>query len=378
MATWAHINTFPNGSTGGIMMKEHHELLAAGEDSHVFWGRGRAAEDAMHEYRFSTDPEVYLDALQTRLDGRAAFHSKTATRRLLAKLDELKPDVVHLHNLHGYYVNVEMLFSWLASHQEVRVEWTLHDCWAFTGHCVHFTYAKCAQWKTHCAYFEQCPQLDTYPRSIAGSGSCRWCFDHKRAAFTSVPSERLTLITPSHWLANLVGRSFLKGYSVEVRHNTVDRSVFKPTSSDFRERYGLGDRFIVLGVASKWNERKGLQYFVRLARDLDSRKFAVVVVGLSKKQIKQVTRDAEFIVALPCTDSQVTLAEIYSASDVLLNPSAEETFGMNVAEAEACGTRAIVVEGSACAEVADPGSTLTVPMNMTGLAEKIRHLANQE
>ena len=121
MAVYAHINTVPNGSTGGIMMKEHRELLAEGEDSHAFWGRGRAAEDAAHECRFATDWEVRLDALQTRLDGRAGFHSKAAARRLLQRLDDIGPDVVHLHNLHGYYVNVEMLFGWLAAHDR-RVE----------------------------------------------------------------------------------------------------------------------------------------------------------------------------------------------------------------------------------------------------------------
>lgn len=141
MATWCHINTVPNGSTGGIMMGEHRELLARGEDSHAFWGRGRAAEDE-RECRFATDAEVRLDALQTRLDGRAGFHSKAATHRLLGRLDEVDPDVVHLHNLHGYYVSVEMLFGWLASHR-CQVRWTLHDCWAFTGHCAYEkTYAR--------------------------------------------------------------------------------------------------------------------------------------------------------------------------------------------------------------------------------------------
>ena len=145
MTVYAHINTVPNGSTGGIMMKEHKELLAAGEDSYAFWGRGRGIENA-NEMRFVSDLEVKLDVLQTRLDGKAGFHSKTATKRLLARLDEIAPDVVHLHNLHGYYVNIEMLFGWLANH-DCRVEWTLHDCWAFTGHCAYFTYAKCSEWK---------------------------------------------------------------------------------------------------------------------------------------------------------------------------------------------------------------------------------------
>ena len=152
VTVYAHINTVPNGSTGGIMMKEHKELLAKGEDSYAFWGRGREAENE-HEMRFATDFEVKTDVLQTRLDGKAGFHSVAATKRLLKRLDAINPDVVHLHNIHGYYINIEMLFEWLVK-QGCRIEWTLHDCWAFTGHCAYFTYVKCAQGKTHCTYSE--------------------------------------------------------------------------------------------------------------------------------------------------------------------------------------------------------------------------------
>ena len=356
MAVDVHINTVPNGSTGGIMMKEHRELLAEGEDSHAFWGRGRAAEDAAHECRFATDWEVRLDALQTRLDGRAGFHSKAAARRLLQRLDDIGPDVVHLHNLHGYYVNVEMLFGWLAAH-DCRVEWTLHDCWAFTGHCAYFTYVKCAQWKTHCAYSRPCPQLGTYPKTRS-KASCAWNFDQKKRLFNLLPPERMRLITPSHWLEGLVKESFLSKYPVEVRHNTVDTSVFKPTPSDFRERYGIGDRFMILGVASPWTERKGLPDFVRLAGELDSEMYAIVLVGLSEKQIKRLP---EGILGLPRTDSPQELAAIYTAADVFVTPSVEETFGMTVAEANACETFVVVPEGTACMEAVRPQMFFALP-----------------
>ncbi len=363
------INTVPNGSTGGIMLKEHREMLAAGHESYAFWGRGRAGE-AEGEWNFGSQFGVYADAALTRLDGKAGFHSKAATKRLLQRLDEIQPDVVHLHNLHGYYVNIEMLFDWLAAH-DCAVEWTLHDCWAFTGHCAYFTYVKCAQWKRHCAYKEPCCQLDTYPKTIS-KASCSWNFDQKKRLFTSVPTERMRLITPSQWLADLVRESFLVACPVEVRHNSVDTSVFKPTQSDFRERYGIGDRFMILGVASPWTERKGLADFVRLAGDLDSDKYAVVCVGLSEKQIKQVGKQ---LLALPRTDSAQELAGIYTAADVLLNPSCEETFGMNVAEAAACGTGAIVVEDSACAEVADSEKTASVNVDLSDLKATVVKLA---
>lgn len=354
VTVYVHINTVPNGSTGGIMMKEHRELLAVGEESFAFWGRGRDAEDE-HEMRFASDLEVKADALQTRLDGKAGFHSKAATKRLLARLDEINPDVVHLHNLHGYYLNVEMLFEWLAEH-DCKVEWTLHDCWAFTGHCAYFTYVKCAQWKSHCAYAKPCQQLGTYPKTYS-KASCSWNFEQKKRLFNLVPADRMKLITPSQWLADLVGESFLAKYPVEVRHNTIDTSVFKPTPSDFRERYGIGDRFMILGVASPWTERKGLADFVRLAGELDSEKYAVVLVGLSKNQVKEMPAG---IVGLGRTDSSQKLAGIYSTADVFFNPTTEDNFPTVNLEAEACGTPVVTYDTGGCAETLQREESCTV------------------
>ena len=342
VTVYAHINTVPNGSTGGIMMKEHKELLAAGEDSYAFWGRGRGIENA-NEIRFVSDLEVKLDVLQTRLDGKAGFHSKTATKRLLARLDEIAPDVVHLHNLHGYYVNIEMLFGWLANH-DCRVEWTLHDCWAFTGHCAYFTYVKCSEWKARCG--DSCAQLGAYPATFS-KGSCSWNYDQKKRLFNLVPADRMELITPSKWLAGLVRQSFLAKYPVEVRYNTIDASVFKPTPSDFRERYGIGSRFMVLGVASPWTERKGLADFVKLANGLNPEEYAIVLVGLSEKQLKELPAN---IIGLARTDSLRELASIYTAADVFFNPTREDNYPTTLLEAQACGTSALTYLVGGCAE----------------------------
>ena len=366
---YVQINSFYNGSTGTIMRGLHKELLAQGVDSYCFWGRRHDTIDE-HMWRFATDAGVYWHGAMTRLFDRMGFYSKRDTARLLARLDEIDPDVVHLHNIHGYYVNIEMLFGWLAKHR-CRVRWTLHDCWALTGHCAHFTYVKCAQWQSHCAYSKPCPQLDTYPKTIS-KANCARNYEDKRRIFTSVPPERMALITPSQWLADLVGQSFLKDYPVEVRHNTIDTDVFKPTSSDFRERNGVGDRFMVLGVASPWTERKGLNDFVRLAGELDSDKYAIVLVGLSEKQIRQLSRQ---LVALPKTESPESLAEAYSAADVFVHPGVEETFGMTVVEAQACGTPVVVAEGSACAEIADPDAAIEVSADMSTLRETIVKMA---
>ena len=341
---YVQLNSFYNGSTGSIMRGLHAQLSNCGVDSYCFWGRRHATIDG-HMQCCATKPEVYLHGVMTRLRDRMGFYSKRDTVRLLKRLDEIDPDVVHLHNIHGYYVNIEMLFAWLAAHR-CQVRWTLHDCWALTGHCAHFTYVKCAQWMTHCAYSESCPQPDAYPKTICKS-NCARNFEDKRRIFTSVPPERMTLICPSQWLADLVAKSFLKGYPVEVRHNTIDKAVFKPTPSDFRERYGIGDRFMILGVASPWTERKGLGDFVRLAGELDSDRYAIVLVGLSAKQMKSLPVG---IIGLTRTDSPQELAGIYTTADVFFNPTVEDNYPTVNLEAEACGTPVITYDTGGCRE----------------------------
>lgn len=360
---YVQINSVSNGSTGSVMKQIEQRRLAAGDECWRMWGRGRAAEND-HELKFGSRIGFYFDVIATRLDGRTGFHSCSTTRRLLAKLDEIDPDVVHLHNLHGYYVNVEMLFDWLASHR-CKVRWTLHDCWAFTGHCAYFTYMKCMQWRSHCACSEGCPQLGTYPKTYSRR-SCSRNFGDKRRIFTALPSERMTLVAPSHWLEDQVKQSFLKDYPIEVHHNAVDKSIFKPTPSDFRERYGIGDRFMILGVASPWTERKGLADFARLASELDRSRFAIVLVGLSRKQVKGLPSG---VVGIERTDSQHELAGIYTAADVFFNPTREDNYPTVNLEAEACGTPVITYDTGGCRETISKDSSVVQASFIDALLE---------
>lgn len=341
---YVSINSVPNLSTGAVMGQVTDERRAMGDECWCIWGRGRVAEND-YEYNFGSKIEFFIDVLQTRLDGRAGFHSKHSTKRLLKKLDEIGPDIVHIHNIHGYYVNVEMLFEWLVEHKDVKVIWTLHDCWAFTGHCSYFTYVKCEQWRRHCGKTENCPQPQRYPKTYAKS-SCVWNFEKKRDVFTRLPTERMTLITPSYWLEGLVKKSYLAKYPVEVRHNTIDTSVFRRTPSDFRERYGIGNRFMILGVASTWSKRKGLDEFISLANTLDPAEYAIVLIGLSSEQIRSIPQSVIGLGRKPIDE----LVEAYSAADVFVHPGVEETFGLVVAEAGSCGAKVIVMKDSACVE----------------------------
>lgn len=343
---YVQINAYSGGWAKSIVFGKHRELQDQGHESWVFWARGEHEQDE-HMQKIASHLEVCLDAFLTRIDGRAGFHSKGITRRLLRKLDEIDPDVVHLHVLLGYYINVKMLFEWLAAHR-CKVVWTLHDCWAFTGHCIHFTYAKCVQWQSRCAACASCPQKRTYPETFfGGDGSVEWSFDEKKRLFTKLPPERMRLIAPSRWLAGLVKRSFLAKYDVEVVLNTVDESVFRPTPSDFRVRYGVGERFLVLGVAGKWSEHKGLEDFVRLARELNAERFAIVVIGLSDRQIKATSGE---LVCLPKTSSLEELAAAYTAADVFFNPTREDNFPTVNLEAEACGTPVVTYDTGGCSE----------------------------
>ena len=349
---YAQINSVPYGSTGNVMFQTQRQRQEAGDECWAMWGRGRAAEND-HEFNYGTKAGFYLDVLQTRLDDRAGFHSKRATRRLLAKLDEIDPDIVHLHNLHGYHLNIEMLFGWLAARNQQTL-WTLHDCWAFTGHCAYFLPIGCDKWKTG-ACQGACPEQHEYPKTWLKGASARNYAD-KRRIFTMLPPDKLAFIAPSRWLAGLVGESFLSAYPVEVRYNEIDREVFKPTPGAVRERYGIGDRFMVLGVASPWTEKKGLGDFIRLAQELDD-SFRIVMIGLSSQQMASLPKN---IIGIGRTESKEELAAAYTAADVFFNPTQADNYPTVNLEAEACGTPVITYDVGGCAETVHDAESVVV------------------
>lgn len=328
------------GSTGRITAEKCRELMAQGHECVLAYGRDKANCDDIPTVCIGSKMAYTLHGLESRLLDDQGFGSRGATRRFLHWVREYDPDVIWLHNLHGYYLNLDQLFGYLKTCGK-PIFWTLHDCWSFTGHCAYFDYVRCHKWKTGCHH---CPQKKTYPASLLLDGSRRnW--EKKRELFTGIPN--LTLITPSQWLAGRVREGILGDYPVEVVYNTINTEIFKPTPSDFREKYGLSDKKILLGVASVWEERKGLKDFVALSGLLDD-SWKIVLVGLTREQQKTLPGS---ILALPRTNSMEDLARIYTAADVYVSPSVEETFGMTAMEARACGTEAIVYKDTACEEV---------------------------
>lgn len=329
-------------STGRICTDLAYQLENQGHEVKIAYGRVEDVPEKFQKYavRIGNNVDLKFHALRTRILDEHGFGSKKATKEFLKWADTYDPEVLWLHNIHGYYINIELLFDWIKSRPQMKVKWTLHDCWAFTGHCSYFTMAGCEKWKNMC---EKCSQKRKYPTSILIDNS-RNNFMRKKQAFTGV--KDLTLITPSKWLADLTRQSFLKGYPVEVHYNTIDTSIFKPTPSDFRERYGLQDKIIVLGVANVWEDRKGLFDFYKLAEMLDD-KYAIVLVGLSEKQIKDLPKN---IKGIQRTNSPQELAAIYTAADVFVNPTYEDNYPTVNLEAQACGTPIITYDTGGCKE----------------------------
>ena len=320
------------GSTGRICTDLAQEFEKNGDEVKIAYGRSGFVPNQFKKYavKIGSAFNVKVHALYTRLTDKHGLGSKKATKQFLQWADKYNPDLLWLHNIHGYYINYELLFQWIKSRPEMQVKWTLHDCWAFTGHCSHFIVAKCEQWKEGCV---KCAQKIRYPSSMFDN--CKNNFERKKQAFTGV--QNMVLITPSKWLAELVKQSFLKDYPIEVHYNTIDLNIFKPTPSDFRERYELTDKKIILGVASVWNERKGLDGFIKLSEMLDE-SFQIVLVGLTKKQLKKLPKN---ILGLEKTHSAKELAEIYTAADVFVNLTYEDNYPTVNLEAQACGTPCI-------------------------------------
>lgn len=321
-----HINTFPYKATGSIMLSIHRRLLQEGHESIAIWGRGREAENE-HEFSISDPIGVKVHGMMTRLADRTGNYSIRATKRLIDKLDEIKPEIIHIHNLHGYYLNIPMLFDYIKKNS-INVVWTLHDCWPFTGHCAYFDMVACDKWKTGCHH---CQQKKTYPASILLDRSKKnW--RQKKEMFSGV---KLNIVTPCNWLENLVKQSFLQDNTVCTIYNGIDRNVYHPIEMTDVEAERFVGKKVVLGVASEWTERKGLADFVKLAEKLDSERYAVITVGLTQKQCSEMPNQ---MIALERTSDLTELLKFYTRADVFFNPTYEDNFPTTNLEAMACGT----------------------------------------
>lgn len=345
------------GSTGKICVAVSELLTKKGIENYILYASGSTNYPLGRKYM--SDFDVKFQALKSRIFGNYGFNSQLATKRLLKELKSIKPDIVHLHNLHGHNVHLGMLFSYLKENS-IKVFWTFHDCWAFTGYCPHYDMIGCDRWKN--GGCKNCPQKKHYTWLFDRS---KTMYERKKTLFTGLD---LTIITPSQWLADQVKQSFLKDYEVKVINNGIDLSVFYPRESDFRSQYGIGDKYIVLGVAFGWGVRKGLDVFIELSKRLDDR-FQIVLVGTDDKVDKQLPSN---IISIHRTNNQAELAEIYSAADVFVNPTREENFPTTHMESLACGTPVIAFNTGGCAEMLNENcGVVTEKENFDELTEMI-------
>lgn len=347
------INTFCGvTSTGRICMDLAQAYEKEGNEVRIAYGRddkGVLDQCAEYSLRIGTNMDVKLHGLKTRIFDAHGFGSTRATRTFLKWVDEFKPDVVHLHNLHGYYINIRLLFEYLKKH-DIPTVWTLHDCWPMTGHCSYFSAVGCERWQSSCY---DCPQKKAYP-----SSSCFDCsrenYQRKSKLFTGM--ESMTIVTPSAWLASIVQQSYLRVYPTEVIHNGIDTTVFQPTESDVRVHFGLEGRKIALGVASGWGERKGLSYLKRMSRDLPEN-WKVVIIGLTDEQLADIPSN---MIGIKRTNNAYELAAWYTAADVFVNPTLEDNYPTTNLEAQACQTPVVTFNSDGAPETVMDGGGIVV------------------
>lgn len=321
-----------SGSVGKIAEQIGETVLENGWSSFITYARNNNPSKS-EVIKIGDKFDLYRHGLETRIFDNHCFSSKSATKELIRTIQEIKPDIIHLHHLHGYFINIEILFKYLKE-CNIPVVWTFHDCWSFTGHCAYFDYVGCDKWKTECHH---CEQKKEYPASFVFDRSQHNFIDKKRI-FNSV--EDITIVPVSHWLSGKVKESFLKNFTSRVIQNGIDLTTFYPKGSrDTIERlYNVTGKFIILGVASTWEKRKGLEEFVKLNELLDKEVYAIILVGLSESQIQKLPKS---IIGIQRTESVSQLANLYSGADVFMNPTLEDTFPTTNLESLACGTPVI-------------------------------------
>lgn len=360
------INVAANwGSHGRIAEGIGQAVMAQGWESYIAYGRYFNPSQS-HLVKVGDLFDQCLHGAQSLLFDRHGLGSYWATKKLIKQMDELKPDIIHLHNIHGFYLNYPLLFDYLST-LDTPVVWTLHDCWPFTGHCAQPIYAHCDRWQEQCY---NCPlQRKGYPKSYL-FGSCKSNFKRKRRIFHSV--KNLHLVTVSHWLEQQTRQSFLQDVDIRTIYNGLDTDVFHPIGlpASLTDEQAAP---LVLGVANVWYDWKGLDDFACL-RDLLPDEVEIMLVGVNEEQMHRLP---EGITCIRRTDSVAQLAEIYSQADVYVNPSWAESFGMTTIEALACGAPSVVYDTTACPELVNTQTGRVVPLgNVRALAAAVTDLCS--
>lgn len=349
------------GSTGKIAETIGAVARDQGWESYIAFG-GSCNSSQSHLIRVGGKYNRYIHYAEQRIRDNEGLCSRSATKSLIEQIKQIKPDVIQLHNIHDHYLNYRLLFEYL-NQTDIKVVWTFHDCWAFTGHCFHFVTAECEKWKTGCF---DCPLKNAYPNT---------CFDNSKRNYKLkkrlfVSNKNLTIVPCSDWMANFVRQSFLGSKRIEVIKNGVDLSVFKPTGDD-----NSVDGFNILAVSSIWNKEKGLDDILRL-RELLPLDYKMTVVGLSEKQVNELTQG---ITGIRRTQNVQELVALYSNARVLINTTYADTFPTVNLEALACGTPVITYRTGGSPEAIDENTGIVVGQgDIMAMAEAVKTICNND
>ena len=267
------------GSTGGITIHISRFLADINIENYIMYTLNRY--NYPYGIKYSNKIYAKFNALKARIFGNYGFNSHLSTKRLIKALDKINPDVVHIHNIHSHDLNFEKLFKYLKA-KNVRVIYTLHDCWLFTGYCMHFDEAGCRKWHTLC---NDCPQSKRYSFF---NDRAEELFLKKKQLLTDL--KDLTIVAPSKWLADLANKSFLNKYPIKIINNGINLDIFKKTDSDFKKKYKLENKKNIVGIP-----KGSIEPYIKINRML-SDDYKLVLVGLTKKQIKLLDPD---IIGLP-------------------------------------------------------------------------------
>ncbi len=330
------------GSHGKIAEGIGLVAMQHGWESYIAYGRWMNPSQS-HLYHIGCSLDEMIHGISSRIFDNHGLMSYIATEKLILYIKNIQPDIVHLHNIHGYYLNYPILFKYLKE-SGIPVVWTLHDCWTFTGHCAHYMYKGCLRWKTHC---HDCPLKSNYPKTLLCDHSYS-NFEKKKKLFTSLP--KLTLVPVCHWLEKEVSLSFLKDINRKVIYNGIDTNTFTINiDEDIRKKYNIPIKNkVILGVASNWY-RKGLEDFFKLRSLLDD-STSIVIVGLNDKELRFLPQN---IIGIKRTENINDLIRLYSTANVFFNPTWEDSFPTTNLEALACGTPVVTYDTGGSGEAID-------------------------
>lgn len=356
-----------SGSTGRIAEEIGQTAIDNGYETYFAYGR-IARESKCNIIKIGNSLNVKFHGVESLLFDNHGFSSRLATKKFICEIERIKPDIINIHNLHGYYINVKILFEYL-SKINIPVVWTFHDCWPFTGHCSHFMRFNCNKWKTGCF---SCPNSKGYPKSMFLDNS-KNNYKRKKKLFTKI--NKMTIVSPSDWLSDFVKESFLMQKQILTINNGTDLNVFKPINNNLKSKLGLNIEKIIIGVASVWTQAKGLLDFIKLS-ELMSNEYKIILVGLNKKQKESLPAN---IIGIERTESVHELAELYSMADVFVNPTYSDNFPTTNIEALACGTPVITYKTGGSPESVDEKTGVVVEQgNINQLKEAIELIAKNK